>query len=267
MTVFSRRLTKLAVALSLGFALAGCQLLPTTLTGADSSDAVTETIEPVVPETSATAPAAERGPEETWALFAGSVERNRADVLTDLLNEGVTPNLFVNQGDPALVRAIRLENWDVVQVLMQSEHTDMSMRSEIGEDALMLAAFKGNVPLVTDILNRGAAINPGQGWTALHYAATNGHAAVAQLLIDKGADVNARTASGITPLYMAARKPSREVVVMLLRAGAFRDLCNDRQQSPADAARTAGDTELADYLAIKACVNPATLPQTKTAQP
>ncbi|MBO5658445.1 MAG: ankyrin repeat domain-containing protein [Duodenibacillus sp.] len=201
-------------------------------------------------------PQTQRGPEATWALFSGAVERNRADVVSDLLKEGVTPNLFVNQGDPALVRAIRLENWDVVFVLMQAKDLDVAMRSELGEDALMLAAFKGNEPLVVDLLKRGAPVQSPSGWTALHYAATNGHVGLMRLLLSKGADVNARTASGITPLYMAARKPSRDAVLLLMRAGALRDICNDQNQSPADAARKAGDLELADYLAVPACASP-----------
>lgn len=240
MSVFSRSLFQLASLAVLTLGLSGCQTV-----SIPQSDAPTQTEAD-----------AERGPEATWALFAGAVERNRADVVTELLNEGVTPNLFVNQGDPALVRAIRLENWDVVLTLMQSKDLDVAMRSELGEDALMLAAFKGNEALVTDLIARGAAVNSPGGWTALHYAATNGHVGLMRLLLSKGADVNARTASGITPLYMAARKPSRDAVLLLMRAGALRDICNDQNQSPSDAARKAGDPELADYLAVPACADP-----------
>ena len=52
---------------------------------------------------------------------------------------------------------------------------------------------------------------------------------------------------------MAARKPSRAAVTMLLKAGAYRDYCTDTGQSPADFARRAGDKELAEYLAIPKC--------------
>ena len=57
----------------------------------------------------------------------------------------------------------------------------------------------------------------------------------------------------ITALDMAARKPSREAVMMLLRAGAYRDYCTDRGMSAADFAKKAGDEELAKYLAVKTC--------------
>ena len=43
--------------------------------------------------------------------------------------------------------------------------------------------------------------------TPLHYAAIQGHKEVAELLIDKGADVNAKNIIGITPLDAARRHP------------------------------------------------------------
>ena len=39
------------------------------------------------------------------------------------------------------------------------------------------------------------------GGTPLHQAAGNSHKEVAQLLISKGADVNAKTTAGWTPLF------------------------------------------------------------------
>ena len=81
-----------------------------------------------------------------------------------------------------------------------------------------------------------------------------------QMLIAQGADINVQTRAGVTPLYMAARMPSRKVVMELLKNGAFRDLCTDRGESPADAARRMGDEDLAKYLAVEKCVRPATRP-------
>jgi ankyrin repeat protein len=41
------------------------------------------------------------------------------------------------------------------------------------------------------------------GWNALHYAAIGGHKEIAELLIAKGADVNAMNGIGKTPLDLA----------------------------------------------------------------
>ncbi len=199
------------------------------------------------------------GPEENWANFAGAVDRDRADVVSYMLSQGISPNTIVNDGDPALVRAIRMDCDSVVDVLLKAPGIEVDTASEYGETALMLAAFKGNMELVQRLLAEGASVNRVGGWTPLHYAAAQGHTEIVKLLLEKGARVNVQTYSGITPLYMAARKPSREVVMTLLRAGSYRDLCNDKGQSPADAARNAGDEELAEFLAIEKCVQPAPL--------
>ena len=63
-----------------------------------------------------------------------------------------------------------------------------------------------------------------------------------------------RTNQGVTPLHMAARLPSRSVVLTLLRAGANRNYCTTAGLSPADFAKKAGDDELAKYLATESCV-------------
>ncbi|MGN1209181.1 MAG: ankyrin repeat domain-containing protein [Duodenibacillus sp.] len=202
----------------------------------------------------ASAPIAMAGPEENWANFAGAIDQDRPEIVGYMLRKGLSPNTVVKNGDPALVRAIRMDSDAVTKLLMSSEGIDFNQTSEYGETPLMLAAFKGNETLVRALLDKGASVNRHSGWTPLHYAAAEGHEAIVSLFLEKGAHVNARTDSGVTALYMAARKPSRAVVVQLLRAGAYRDLCNDKHQSPADAANRAGDTELAKYLAVEKCV-------------
>lgn len=205
------------------------------------------------------AAAAETLTKEDYVNFAGAVERDRGSVVRDYLAKGISPNAIVHDGDPALVRAVRMDNEDIVKILLATKEIDVNQLSRYNETALMLAAFKGNKDLVNTFLERGAKVNGAPNWTALHYAATNGHDDIVKLLLAKGAQVNARTKGGVTPLYMAARKPSREAVMTLLRAGAYRDICNSEGASPAKAAADAGDAELSKYLAIEKCVNPDNL--------
>ena len=65
--------------------------------------------------------------------------------------------------------------------------------------------------------------------------------------------MNAQTSAGVTPLMMAARRPNREAVKVLLRAGAYRDYCTDNQSSAASFAKRAGDEKLAEFLKIERC--------------
>lgn len=251
--------TLLAISISALVGLTGCSTTQPVATTDNAANSGT----PVV--YSAKAPIKMAGPEENWANFAGAIDRDRADVVSYMISQGVSPNTIVKNGDPALVRAIRMDSDRVVRVLLDSPGIDIDTASEYGETALMLAAFKGNITLLNELLAKGASVNRVGGWTPLHYAATEGHDAIVAILLDKGARVNVQTSAGVTPLYMAARKPSRKVVMQLLKAGAYRDLCNDKNQSPADAAAKAGDEELAKFLAIEKCVKPtaALIPSAK----
>ncbi len=56
------------------------------------------------------------------------------------------------------------------------------------------------------------------GYTAAHAAAENGHLEVLELLVARGADVNARLDTGETPLALASGHP--EVVTYLRSVGA-----------------------------------------------
>lgn len=58
------------------------------------------------------------------------------------------------------------------------------------------------------------------GMTALHWAAFHEAGAIAQQLIDAGADVNAKTAYSITPLSIACERDNAQMVELLLNAGA-----------------------------------------------
>jgi hypothetical protein len=61
----------------------------------------------------------------------------------------------------------------------------------------------------------------GDGRTALHQAAAVGNLKVMQMLITRGAPVNAKNSSGETPLHLAARFGHLDAVKYLIRSGAL----------------------------------------------
>ena len=59
----------------------------------------------------------------------------------------------------------------------------------------------------------------GWEWTPLHIAANKSHKETIELLIAKGADVNAKDKSGNTPLYTAVRRKRTKTAALLRKHG------------------------------------------------
>jgi RNA polymerase sigma factor (sigma-70 family) len=69
-------------------------------------------------------------------------------------------------------------------------------------------------------------------FTALHRAAYNGNSALAALLLDAGADPDARTRGGQTPLHVAALVDRPAIVAQLLAGGADPNVAADHGLTP-----------------------------------
>jgi ankyrin repeat protein len=85
------------------------------------------------------------------------------------------------------------------------------------------AAQSKNAAAVKTLLKSGADVNAaqGDGMTALHWAALNGDAEMASMLLYAGANVGAKTRiGGYTPLHLAAQVGNANVIAPLIAAGA-----------------------------------------------
>src|SRR5262249_45726638 len=94
-------------------------------------------------------------------------------------------------------------------------------RNRTGESALSIALFEGNRPLVFQLLAAGARVQPIEGASecVLDYVPFD-RPDLAQLLIDYGADVDARDAESRTPLMHFADLGATEIVKLLIAAHA-----------------------------------------------
>jgi uncharacterized protein len=91
------------------------------------------------------------------------------------------------------------------------------------EDELLEAVRRGDTPAVADLLRSRPELarSAGEhGKTGLHWAAETDQAEVARLLLDAGADLEARTSWGASPFDWAATMGSGRVADLLLSRGA-----------------------------------------------
>ncbi|XP_034255089.1 integrin-linked protein kinase [Thrips palmi] len=86
------------------------------------------------------------------------------------------------------------------------------------------------------------------GFSPLHWAAKEGHYKIAELLIQRGARINATNRGDDTPLHLAAAHGHREIVHMLLRNKADINFTNEHGNSPLHYACFWGYQTLAEEL-------------------
>lgn len=87
-----------------------------------------------------------------------------------------------------------------------------------------------------------------RGFTPLHCAAESGKKEMVALLLDKGADINARNDIQNTPLHEAAWHGHLETVKFLLEKGANPNLTAVDGKTPLALAKKAYRTEICDFL-------------------
>ena len=119
------------------------------------------------------------------------------------------------------------------------------------ESSIQHAARYGNIEAVKQHVAAGTDINAHGGkydGTALHEAARSGRKEIAELLIDKGAEVNAQGQYMGTPLHYAIGEGHKEIAELLIAKGADVNAKIEDGKTPLDLAIHLKRTETADLL-------------------
>ncbi len=180
--------------------------------------------------------------------FFAAIDKDNAFAVNTLLERGFDPNTLNANAQSGLVLALRQGATKVAQVLIAHPATQVEVRTPQDESPLMLAALKGMTEVCAALIARDADVNK-PGWTPLHYAATGGHLAIIQLLLDHHAYIDAASPNLSTPLMMAASYGSSDAVALLLQAGADPTLKNSLGLTAIDFANRAHQAESAEFLA------------------
>jgi len=187
-----------------------------------------------------------------------AADLGNAAMIRRLVAAGGDANGTDISGDTVLMAAVRSGSIDAVRALLDAGAQVNTVEPQVGHTALMWAVREDRPEFVSLLLARGATVDmktrtgsqpavrpPGAGggshgvgivrggvppqgeqppapggMTALSFAAREGRLEAARLLIDAGADVNAREANGISPLVMAITNRHTPVAALLLARGA-----------------------------------------------
>lgn len=158
-------------------------------------------------------------------------------------------------GEPALIVALRENALAAFDVLLAQPGIKIEQTAPNGNNALMMAAFKGHKKPLLALLEKGAAVNR-PGWSALHYAAAGGDDEITRILLARGAALNAPARGLLTPLMMAAREGHESTVKVLLDAGADTRLTDSDNQTARQIAEKADKPRIAAMISEKAGSKP-----------
>jgi ankyrin repeat protein len=120
---------------------------------------------------------------------------------------------------------------------------------------LGLAAFFAPAATTKLLLERGATVGVAARNSmkvqALHAAVAARNADAVRMLLDRGADPNARQQVGYTPLMGAASAGRADLTDLLLQRGADPSLLSEDGKTAADLARDHGYADLAERLIVR----------------
>ncbi len=180
----------------------------------------------------------DRGARTEWRNLSGSTplflaaESNRARAVRLLVERGADVNALGRTGVSVLAAAAYNGNDRLVQLLLENG-ADPRTQDATGKSPVVYAAARGFTALVRALIDRGIDVNARYGGdlTLLMWAA--GHAndvpvseglATVDHILGRGARLNEVDDRGRTALMIAAELGRAEIVRLLLRNGARRDL-------------------------------------------
>jgi len=173
----------------------------------------------------------------TAALFRrqgeGFVPPQKNDVLEELMARGVPLDRFEAAAVGGRAR---------IEREMQADAGYLTSESSFGWTPLHFAAYGGNLKVAELLLDRGADINRRANTkfrnTPLQVSLLTAQEEMAALLVKRGADVRIQQAEGFTALHEAAQIGSEKVAALLLEAGADPNARAEDGRTPLGIART-----------------------------
>jgi len=171
---------------------------------------------------------------KTWRRVYTPLQRaaitGRTEAVKLLLEAGANISVKDDRGQTLLHLILDMRNSDYNQYrlskdtleLLLIKGADVNLKDKDGRTPLHLAADSADVEIVELLLDKGAKIDAkddDSGFTALHHTARFGNKDAAEVLIARGADINAKDKQGHTALYVAVNHDYK-VAELLINKGA-----------------------------------------------
>jgi len=174
-------------------------------------------------------------PMHNYPLHTAAIN-NQVDIARLLLKVGAEVDCGDRDGSTPLHDAALLRKQEMVDFLL-SKGADVNKRDQNGAFALTFAATGGDSVIVRRMLDAGADVDvryriQGNGATMMHAACSRGLFWFADMLLAKGADINAQNGRGETPLNWTCQNRFPDRVEQTLARGANPALADTFGRTP-----------------------------------
>ena len=205
--------------------------------------------------------------------FVEYIDSNKAGEVIKALKAGLNPNFDVYGATPLtlavginspikIIRALLEAGADpntivtlpIGGIAMERSEEIKAPRPKERVSALIIASRNKQLSIVEILIEKGADVNArgtnhlGKIWyTPLMEAVSEGHLPIVQKLIEKGADVNVQTEDGTTALMITSPSAKKSIIVALLKAGADQNMRNAAGKTAIEVKTERFNKELKEY--------------------
>lgn len=170
---------------------------------------------------------------DNLSILHVAVARGHVEIVKFLIDKGIDVNAQTEDEETALHLAIKTKNKEIVKLLLDGEADTNIMANNVIEEGTDIDEETGGGPKITTL------------WLALFLQLPD---YIIDLLIEKGANIHARTSGGLTVLHLAAILGYVREVNLFLQAGCDVNVKSHRKNTPLHFAANAGHVKVVETL-------------------